>query len=482
MTTRSESSQLAAIMTIVVLALGAMACAWQALRANHIAIVERQAREREVDLRQEAEAATRTLAGHAEELRTILAFYQTRVLVAESPHSDAPQDRALLRALERAEPDLETISTDAPLTKAAVLGALAISYQQLGADDQAILTFQRAVDLRTRELGPGHPVTLGTRTRLGVAYQRTKRYAESRPLLEETLRRMVAASGPNSHDAVIGATNLAVTYRQLNLSSQAIELLEPVLENSWIKENPGHPDSLTCTNALVRAYIDTDQLSRAVELFARLTRGKSGPDAAFFPTSLFTAEHLVSALESHGQIAAAGEIRRSYVQLYEARFGPEHLETMLAQGVLAENLFLAGKLAEAEERLRHCLVVLKKTKPDAWTVFTAQSMLGGTLTAKARALAMKDGNEFAIALAEAETELLTAYQGLREHEAEIPAAGKIRIVEACQRLVDLYRLWNRSEELSRWQAELASLREKWPLPTESFSTPQFPRSDRHASQ
>jgi hypothetical protein len=60
--------------------------------------------------------------------------------------------------------------------------------------------------------------------------------------------------------------------------------------------------------------------------------------------------------------------------------------------------------------------------------------------------------------------LLEAYQGLKQRAAQIPAAGKVRIVEAAQRLVDLYEAWGRADHADRWRktvaAELASLSAK----------------------
>ena len=56
--------------------------------------------------------------------------------------------------------------------------------------------------------------------------------------------------------------------------------------------------------------------------------------------------------------------------------------------------------------------------------------------------------------AEAEPLLLAGYRGMQEREAKIPAASKIRLTEALQRLVQRYEETGKTEEAAMWQAQL----------------------------
>jgi hypothetical protein len=62
--------------------------------------------------------------------------------------------------------------------------------------------------------------------------------------------------------------------------------------------------------------------------------------------------------------------------------------------------------------------------------------------------------------AAAEPLLLAGYEGMKQRATQIPAAAKFRLVEAAQRLVQLYEAWNRPEDAARWRKELQTLQNK----------------------
>jgi hypothetical protein len=112
------------------------------------------------------------------------------------------------------------------------------------------------------------------------------------------------------------------------------------------------------------------------------------------------------------------------------------LAGVLAQ--VASTLLTLKAWTDAVPILRECLTIREKAEADAWTTFKAKSMLG-------EALAGQDK------FSEAEPLLLAGYEGLKGHEATIPPAGKIRLTEALQRLVDFYAATGQAEtELRIW--------------------------------
>ena len=115
-------------------------------------------------------------------------------------------------------------------------------------------------------------------------------------------------------------------------------------------------------------------------------------------------------------------------------------------GALAENalsLLQAGKFAEAEPVARECLALREKLIPDSWYRFNAESLLGGSLLGQKK-------------YADAEPLLLAGYEGLKQREEKIPAAGKSRPREALQRLVQLYEETNRPDQAAKLKKELES--------------------------
>ena len=69
-------------------------------------------------------------------------------------------------------------------------------------------------------------------------------------------------------------------------------------------------------------------------------------------------------------------------------------------------------------------------------------MLGGSLLGQKK-------------FAEAEPLLLSGYEGMKQREARIPSAGKIRFQETFQRLVQLYEATGRPDQAAEWKQKLA---------------------------
>ena len=106
-----------------------------------------------------------------------------------------------------------------------------------------------------------------------------------------------------------------------------------------------------------------------------------------------------------------------------------------------------GQSAKAQSLLRECLAIAEKKQPDAWTTFDAKSMLGAAL------LGQKD-------YAGAEPLLLAGYQGMKQREAKIPVARELHLVQALERLVQLYEAMGNKDKAREWQNKLTEARDK----------------------
>jgi hypothetical protein len=108
---------------------------------------------------------------------------------------------------------------------------------------------------------------------------------------------------------------------------------------------------------------------------------------------------------------------------------------------LAERQF-----AEAESNARELQRIRDKLWPDDWRTFNTRSMLGDSLLAQKKH-------------AEAEPLLLSGYEGMQRRKESIPAAGKVRLKEALQRLVRFYEATGAAQSADEWKAKLASFNE-----------------------
>ena len=104
-----------------------------------------------------------------------------------------------------------------------------------------------------------------------------------------------------------------------------------------------------------------------------------------------------------------------------------------------------GAFAEAEKLLRAYLTIREQTKPDAWPTFNTQSLLGGALLGQEK-------------YAEAEPLLLKGYEGLKAHAKALPPQARTRILEAIERLVQLYEATARNDDADKWRKELDAVK------------------------
>jgi tetratricopeptide (TPR) repeat protein len=105
---------------------------------------------------------------------------------------------------------------------------------------------------------------------------------------------------------------------------------------------------------------------------------------------------------------------------------------------LGRVLLQQKKYDDAATTLREGIDLRVQLKVESWSTFEAKSQLGAALLGLQK-------------YTDAEPWLQSGYDGLKQHAAKLPGAAKVRLVEAAQRLVDLYQAWDRPEEAARWR-------------------------------
>ncbi len=155
-----------------------------------------------------------------------------------------------------------------------------------------------------------------------------------------------------------------------------------------------------------------------------------GPD---HPHTVATEQFLAEAYSAAGKSSKAEPLLRNFLDRRRKQFGSADPRTAGAMAVLGAHLVEQRKWPEADTLLRECLAIREIAQPDDWSTFNTRSMLG------ASSLGQKK-------FAEAEPLLLAGYQGMKAREARIPAAGKVRLAEAGERIVRLYEAWGKKDK------------------------------------
>ena len=123
----------------------------------------------------------------------------------------------------------------------------------------------------------------------------------------------------------------------------------------------------------------------------------------------------------------------------------------------AQQLAARKSFAQAEPLWRQCLAIRLQLDPNAWTTFETQSLLGDALFKQGQVLAATDKAAAQRKFAVADPLLVGGYEGLKKRETQLAGKARAQLTAAAQRLVDLYRAWNRPDEAARWEKVLAEL-------------------------
>jgi tetratricopeptide (TPR) repeat protein/predicted Ser/Thr protein kinase len=363
------------------------------------------------------------------------------------------------------------------------MNMLAGIYQVQGRYADAERLFEKLVDVRRRLLGEGHTDTLAVMNNLALLYSQEGKYSLAEPLQVKVLEARRRMSGPEHTGTLINMVNLAITYMNQGKYAQAEPLHSMVVETRIRTLGREHPSTLNSMRNLGTLYYYEGRyeqaqglLSNALEIQRRV-RGEEHPD------TLYTMNGLGRVYDAEGEPALAEPLYRKVMEVGRRVFGGENPDTLLAMNNLAtlyrrqrkeseaETLYLRvldsrrrvlgpthpdtastaiglsllwleqKKYRQAEPLLREVISMCEKVRPDAWSRFQSQSLLGASLAGQMR-------------YSDAEPLLLSGYRGLVEREKNIPAVDRNVVAQAGDRIVKLYEDWRKFEKAAEWRLRL----------------------------
>jgi eukaryotic-like serine/threonine-protein kinase len=221
-----------------------------------------------------------------------------------------------------------------------------------------------------------------------------------------------------------------------------------------LKLSPDHPQMLNSRFNLARAYWIAGRVSEAVALSEATLALRLSKPGADHPDTLFTRTVLAVAYQSLGRWTDAEAQWREMLARRRKTVGPSSPLLAGDLGRLGRNLLNQSNWLEAESVLRECLSILEKALPNDWRRFTAMSRLGGALMGQRR-------------YAEAEPLVVQGYEGMKLHEARIPAGGFNILLEAADQVVALYEAWDKPRQATEWKEKLGLA----DLPAKVFASP-----------
>jgi serine/threonine protein kinase/tetratricopeptide (TPR) repeat protein len=316
------------------------------------------------------------------------------LLLAGRTSAEAKWNPRIGELLDRAAAELspgkiEVQFPKQPLVQAEILQTMGNTYRAIGAYAPAIAHLRRAKDLRRRELGVDHPLTLATLNDLGESYRHAGNFRQAIRVLDQVWRKRLVILGADQHETLttlsllagahiyagnfweairlskevwdkrvskfshdhpetlFAMNNLAAAYVAAGMWPKGISLLEQVRDQMVKKHGPDHPDTLTTLNNLATAYLDAGKRPEAIRLYQQVRDkrvAKLGPD---HPYTLATLNGLARAYLNAGRLRDAIRLFEKVLERQVAKFEPGHLATLTTMNNLACAYREARNLPEA---------------------------------------------------------------------------------------------------------------------------------------
>jgi hypothetical protein len=142
-----------------------------------------------------------------------------------------------------------------------------------------------------------------------------------------------------------------------------------------------------------------------------------------------------------GKDALAEPLLIKALELRRRVLGPANPDSLTTMGLLAEVELQEQKCADAEPLLREAVDTTVKTRPDSWNRYYFQGLLGASLAGQKR-------------FAEAEPLLVSSREGMLQRQATVAADNLSRVLQAGQRIVELYESWGKLGKAAEWRQKV----------------------------
>jgi serine/threonine protein kinase/tetratricopeptide (TPR) repeat protein len=304
-------------------------------------------------------------------------FLREDLLAQASPDIQSDRDLKLRTVLDRAAGRIAGRFERQPLVEAALRQTLGDTYAALGLDREAEPHFERARDLRLREVGVQHPGTLEAMVGLAGVYQRTNQFDKAVRLLVRVLEVGRRTPGED-HPVVLQAMGrLGAVYRDQGKLKEAEPLIVETLERCKRALGEAHHVTLIAMIDRLRLYslqhkggAEGESLARKGLEISRRTLGEEHPDTLIFMTyhgdpvkgleisrrtlgeehgiTLTFMNNVAAMYSGQGKLAEAEALLVKGLEISRRKLGEEDEITLSLMGHLATNYEQQGKLAEAE--------------------------------------------------------------------------------------------------------------------------------------
>jgi serine/threonine protein kinase/Tfp pilus assembly protein PilF len=250
-----------------------------------------------------------------------------------------------------------------PLVQGKLMHTMGFVYESLGLYDPAQALLEKALDTRTKTLGPDHPDVATTLSDLGTVAWRKGDFAKAKALQEQALAIREKRFGRDSEEVASSLHNLGTLNWNQGNYGEARRLLERALAIREKILGPEHADVATTLNSLGGIAYKEGELKKAGEIWERTLaiREKAlGPDHPYIAATL---NNLAIVHTYTGDPKGAVPLLERVVQIQEKVLGAKHPD--LASGLmnLGDAISFSGDPIGAKAYYARAVAIMETASP-----------------------------------------------------------------------------------------------------------------------
>jgi len=322
-----------------------------------------------------AAAAARDKAVSEREIAEAVNHFSADTLQTSMTAQGARNDIKLYAVLELAERRMQTYKFDNPLTEAGVRHALAQTLIAVGGRGRARENLERALELRSKILGPKAPETVRTRRQLALTFNQPDEAAEFDRRVADSADECMEVLGPDDPETWVAAFILA-RHKAKAAPEASYVGMERAIAELRRTAGPANIERLRAMNYFVSFLWSRDR-AKGLAMTRELLEGyetSCGPDEL---DTFLAKRRLSDYLQSEGQTVEAEALLRSAWDIAERTMSPNTTHRIVTGFELAETLILDFKRnAEGLHLAREIRPELKDLDP-RWTMVHKFPLLEG---------------------------------------------------------------------------------------------------------
>ena len=267
--------------------------------------------------------------------------------IAKVTHSQATMPTTVSRqACDAAAGRIAARFDRQPAAEARVRHTFGRLYLRSGAADEAVAMFDRAADVRRRELGPADPDTLRSVGGLADAQYACGRYADALALFERNFAARRGALGPDHRDTLRTMHEVGNCLRALGRHQDAVGWHVDAVAGQEARLDPADRDLCFGRGNLAAAYRETGRPADAYRIDAANVRALRACRRPGDPETLYAMADLAEDCDALGRTAEAAALRDEIVR-GRAAVDPARPRFMAYLSVLAATYRATGRPADA---------------------------------------------------------------------------------------------------------------------------------------